>query len=180
MADKTNCGGLSMQAFKYLEFLFEDTGPFKLKLLDKVLGLAIPFNRPHGFKLLEMGKDEIIVEIPYRRINFNHLKGIHACAMATAGEYAAGLLLLKNFPPQKYRIIMSHLDVKYTYQGKMALFVKSTIGPEMRMQAENEIDEKQITVITMTSQITDKKGNDVATVQSTWQLKPWTKVKTKL
>lgn len=169
-----------MKAFQYLEFLFQDTGPFKLKVLDKVLSLAIPFNRPHNFKIKKIESAEVQIEVPCRRVNLNHLNGVHACAMATVGEYSAGLLILKNFTPQKYRIILSHLEADYTYQGKTHLLATAQMTQEMRHGAEQELSEKGQTLIHMVTQLKDKKNNDVAQVKSTWQIKPWSQVKTKL
>jgi len=66
-------------------------------LLAKVINRVIPFNKPHDFTLMEGSNGLIQVKIPYARKNMNHLKGIHACAMATGGELVAGLNLIKNF-----------------------------------------------------------------------------------
>ena len=63
-------------------------------------GWAIPFNQAHGlsryghWRGLRYGCDR------YRRRNFNHIRGIHACAIATIGEYAAGLMLMRQFTPR--------------------------------------------------------------------------------
>ncbi|MCC7503423.1 MAG: DUF4442 domain-containing protein, partial [Flavobacteriales bacterium] len=58
--------------------------------LNFILPWMIPFNRPHGFKVVPLPEGGISVYIPYWRINRNHIKGIHACAMATAAEMCSG------------------------------------------------------------------------------------------
>ena len=66
-------------------------GLFKLNL---GLGYVIPFNRPHKIKILEIKDDSVKTIIPYRRKNFNHIKGLHACGMATAAEFSSGFMLI--------------------------------------------------------------------------------------
>src|SRR5665648_310215 len=97
--------------------------PTKLNLitLDKLLRFGIPFNAPHGFKIKELTKENVIISLPNRKLNHNHIGGIHACAMATVGEYCAGMSLLTSFGISKYRLILSELNVKYTYQGRVNL-----------------------------------------------------------
>src|SRR5689334_25303249 len=67
---------------------------FFLWLLNRVLGYSIPFNKPHGIKLTAVHDDGVSVRLPYRRKNLNHLKGIHACALATMAEFSSGIALI--------------------------------------------------------------------------------------
>ncbi len=73
--------------------------------LNGLLRWMIPFNRPHGFKVTPLQAGGIRVDIPYWRINHNHIKGIHACALATAAEYCSGLALLEKLDAKQYRLI---------------------------------------------------------------------------
>ena len=57
---------------------------FYLWLLNQGLSYMIPFNKPHGFKIVKISEEKIRTKLPYKRKNLNHIKGIHACAMATA------------------------------------------------------------------------------------------------
>ena len=69
---------------------------FGLYKLNLGLGFVIPFNRPHRIRIREVGQDFVKTVIPYRRKNFNHIKGIHACGLATAAEFASGFHLLSK------------------------------------------------------------------------------------
>jgi hypothetical protein len=51
---------------------------FYLKILNFGLNKMVPFNKPHGFKVIEIGGHHLKTMVPYRKINFNHIKGIHA------------------------------------------------------------------------------------------------------
>ena len=55
-------------------------------LLNRILWRVIPFNSPHRFRIDVLDTWQLKVSIPYKRRNMNHLKGIHACALATASE----------------------------------------------------------------------------------------------
>jgi acyl-coenzyme A thioesterase PaaI-like protein len=87
--------------------------------LNFILPWMIPFNRPHGFKVVPLPEGGISVQIPYWRINRNHIKGIHACALATAAEMCSGLSVLEHLDPKHYRLIMRSLHMDYHYQAKM-------------------------------------------------------------
>ena len=91
-------------------------------LLNAMLDRMIPFNRPHGFRVEPMLKGGIKVHVPYRRINRNHIKGIHACALATAAEYCCGLALLEHLDPSRFRLIMKTLHMEYHYQARTRAF----------------------------------------------------------
>jgi acyl-coenzyme A thioesterase PaaI-like protein len=83
-------------AYKLIDKLMEKSTKLNLMALDKVLTLGIPFNAPHGFTIKEISSDQVRVSLPNRKLNHNHIGGIHACAMATVGEYCAGCCLWRK------------------------------------------------------------------------------------
>jgi len=147
--------------------------------LNQIFKVSIPFNAPHGFSIEEISDEQIKISIPNRKLNHNHLGGIHACAMATLGEFCAGLSLLKNLGVTEYRLILSELNVKYHYQGRTKLMgvcsMKNIKIDEIKALLENEAK----TNVPLITEIHDKDNNHVATVTSNWQVKSWDKVKTK-
>jgi acyl-coenzyme A thioesterase PaaI-like protein len=166
-------------AFNLIDRLIANPTKTNLMALNKVLAIGIPFNAPHGFKIKEMSEDNILITLPNRKLNHNHLGGVHACAMATVGEFCAGMSLLKSFGISQYRLILSDLHVKYTYQGRSDL--EGTCSPK-------QIDKESVKKILeaegkhlqkLETFIRDKNGKDVAIVTTTWQLKSWDQVKTK-
>lgn len=154
---------------------------FWLWVLNMALGRTVPFNRPHGFKLAEIGEDRIVTFGGYRRSNHNHVRGIHACGIATIAEFSAGFLLMTKLNPNRYRLIMSRIEVDYGYQAKEDIFSESDISPE-RLQKEviEPLKSQDIVSVTMESRIRDRSGNSIATALTTWQIKNWKKVKTKV
>lgn len=166
-------------AYNFIDKLISKPTTTNLMVLNKVLALGIPFNAPHGFKIKELSDERVLITLPNRKLNHNHLGGIHACAMATVGEYCAGMSLLKSFGISKYRLILSDLHVKYTYQGRSDL--EGVCSPK-------QIDKEAIIKILdadgkhlqkLETLIRDKTGKEVAVVTTTWQLKAWEQVKTK-
>jgi acyl-coenzyme A thioesterase PaaI-like protein len=153
--------------------------PESLQSLNEVLYTLIPFNRSHRFHIEELGIDFVRTRGPYLKENLNHIQGIHACGIATIAELSAGLLLLSRLDPQEYRLIMAGMEVEYQYQAK------KDIVAETRMTAE-QLEREIIAVLqtsdallkTMTTAVQDVDGNSVATVRTTWQIKPWSQVRT--
>ena len=149
-------------------------------LLDLLLRWNIPFNRPHGFQVHPQGDGTIRVKVPYWRINQNHIRGIHACAMATAAEMCSGLSLLQHFDPKEYRLIMRSIHMEYHFQAKRTAFAESRIDETLigtlrdRINAEGSTDHSSNVIVK------DDKGEHLATGTIVWQLKAWSKVRTKV
>src|SRR5215204_4635582 len=95
------------------------TSEFFKWVLNFVISRAVPFNAPHHFKILKINPGFVKVLLPYRRSNLNHVKGIHACALATLCEYTIGITLLSMISEKEYRIILKNLSLEYLYQAKM-------------------------------------------------------------
>lgn len=150
-----------------------------LMILDKVLRLGIPFNAPHGFKILKLSQDAVVIKLPNNKLNHNHLGGVHACAMATVGEYCAGMSLLTSFGISKYRLILSELNVKYLYQGRTDLEGTCSPGQIDKEAAAKGLEAEGKYLQPLETIIRDKNGKEVAIVQTVWQLKPWENVNTK-
>lgn len=151
-----------------------------LWLLNMILKYAIPFNKPHGFKIKHIDENGITTFAPYHKKNFNHLKGIHACAIATVGELAAGLSLMNHFSPSQYRFILSNIDIDYHYQAKKDILAQTSLSASDRENILLALQESDRVLQNVITTITDESNEKVATVKTVWQIKDWTKVKTKL
>ena len=153
---------------------------FYLRLLNWSVDRMVPFNKPHGFKILEIGDHTLKTLIPYRKSNFNHIKGLHACALATISEFTTGFLLLNSLDAKKYRLIMQRLEMNYHYQGKMDATAEFTISKEwIETFVVKPLKSNEAVVIPCEVKIKDIKGNVLTTGNVFWQIKEWTKVRTK-
>jgi len=152
--------------------------PTSLWFLNKVINRYVPFNKPHHIKIKTVGHDFVETEIPYSKKNFNHVKGIHACAIATIGEFSAGLTLLCQFSPLTYRVILSRLSIDYLYQAKKPLIAKAILSTVDKESILKALSTQEKTLHDMQTDIIDIDRQKIAIVQSTWQIKDWKKVKT--
>ena len=147
-----------------------------LAVMQKVFNTGIPFNIPHKFKFLEITNECTQLLIPDIRANRNHLGGIHACAIATLGEYASGLTLIKKFGNSKYRLIMEDIRVHYIKQGIGALTTEVTLEADEAQRIQKEIVDNNETHISFIANICNANDEIVAVVESNWQLKGWSSV----
>ena len=154
---------------------------FYLWLLNVGLAKMIPFNKPHGFKVVGIKDSYVKIKIPYRKSNFNHIKGLHACGLATISEYSTGLVLVNKLDAKKYRIIMQKFEMQYHYQGKMDAFAEFSISDEwLKTQVYQPLTNSDAVVVNCEVKIHDKEGNHLSTGNIFWQVKEWNKVRTKV
>ena len=155
------------------------SSPIKLWGLNYLLKYMVPFNAPHGIKIKSIDTDSITTMVAYRKRNFNHIRGIHACCIATIGEFSAGLQLFRCFDANKYRLIMSQLAVDYCYQAKKDLHAIAMITSEKMLQASSDLEQAGKVILNVETKVYDADNTLVAVVATTWQIKPWSSVKTK-
>lgn len=149
-------------------------------ILNRSLDQMIPFNKPHGFAVVEIGDFRLKTIIPYKRRNFNHIRGLHACALATISEFTTGFLLVSKLDPKKFRLIMQKLEMNYHYQGKMDAYAEFTISQEwLETKIYNPLKSNDAVVVPCEIKIHDRQGNHLTTGHVYWQIKDWSKVKTK-
>ena len=154
---------------------------FYLWILNIGLNRMVPFNKPHGFKVQEIGDFHLTTKAPYNRRNFNHIKGIHACALATLAEFTTGLLLLIKLDPKKYRLIMQKLTMEYHYQARMDAEAIFSISDEwLRLNVLEPLTTEEKVTVNCEVKIHDIQNNHLATGIITWQIKKWDKVRTKV
>src|SRR5688572_12028327 len=80
-------------------------------LLNFVLARVIPFNAPHHLTVTDAAEGRIRVRLPYKKSNLNHVKSMHACALATLCEYTTGLAIISMISEKEYRIILKNIKV---------------------------------------------------------------------
>jgi len=156
-------------------------GGIRLWLFNRILDRAIPFNRPHGIRVIAVTETGARTLIPYRRGNLNHIRGIHACGLATVAEFTSGLVLLSRLGTRKYRLIMESLEVKYHYQAKLDAVADFEIE-DARLQEEilDPLRTEEAVYISCEVPVVDAMGERLCTARTNWQIKPWAKVRTRV
>jgi acyl-coenzyme A thioesterase PaaI-like protein len=151
---------------------------FYLWVLNIMLLKTVPFNKPHQLKVLNIGSDEIIIGAAYKRFNQNHIKGIHACLLATLCEYASGLSLLLHLSPKEYRIILKNIHMTYHYQAKSNVQVTFKLTKD---EVENNVvlplKTSEAVFHEFKVDVYDLDKNHICTGLINWQIKAWKNVK---
>ena len=76
---------------------------------------------------------------------------------------------------------MQRLEMDYHYQGKMDAFAEFVISKEwLHENIVNPLHTQVAVVVPCEVKIHDSKGNHLTTGKVFWQIKSWSKVKTKL
>lgn len=153
---------------------------FHLWLLNTVLLRTVPFNKPHGLKVFTIGEDEITIVAQNIRPNQNHIKGIHACLLATLCEYVSGLSLLLKLDPKEYRIILKNINMTYHYQAKTNVHVTFAL-PQLMFEKEvlKPLENAEAIFKEFEIDVYDEQENHICTGLINWQIKSWKNVKTK-
>ena len=92
----------------------------------------------------------------------NHLRSVHAIALANLGELATGLSLIGGLSP-RLRAILTGLDVRYTKKARGPLLAEARCTvPEIVSEVDHAVE----------ATIRDSDGDTVATVTAHWLLSP--------
>lgn len=152
-----------------------------LKVLNWSLNRMVPFNKPHGFTVIEVGDYHLKIMLPYKRRNMNHIRGLHACALATVSEFTTGFLLVSKLDGKKFRIIMQRLEMDYHYQGKMNAIADFSVSDAwFQEHIYRPLQNNDAVVVPCEVMIHDVEGNHLTTGKVFWQIKNWEKVKLKV
>ncbi|MGC4121789.1 MAG: DUF4442 domain-containing protein [Myxococcales bacterium] len=149
------------------------------KLVGAFLRVASPFNSPLRADVQVWEPGLCRIRVPNRRPLHNHLRGIHACALATAGETPAGLLLLRTFPFSRYRLILKDLSIHYERQARTALVAEADLHADERQRIEAGLAAGDAQLVTLETRIDEPAGPRLATVRTTWQVKAWDQVRSR-
>jgi len=154
---------------------------FYLWVLNRLLWRMVPFNASHGLRLSHVTRDSLTVELPYRRSNLNHIKGIHACALATLCEYVSGLQLMHMLGASSYRLIMKTMHINYLYQAKSPVAVTFSTSQEwLERHVTIPLAQNDSTEVDLSVKIYDLDQKEICQGLVTWQIKHWSKVRTKV
>jgi acyl-coenzyme A thioesterase PaaI-like protein len=162
------------------QYLLNLAHPLTMKdriFLDKILSFKIAFNRPHGILVRDLSPTECTTTLPMKSLNTNHLKGIHACALALVGEYSSGLIILRNTGLKDYRIILKEMHVKYEKQAKGQVTGRAVLTSEHITQLKEELPQSGEVLIKLQTEMFNQKNERVAVAETHWHLKNWNKVK---
>lgn len=150
-------------------------------ILNMALLRAVPFNSPHNIRVESIGNNGITIMAKNTVHNRNHIKGIHACLLATMCEYVSGLSLLLQLNPKDYRIILKNINMTYHFQAKTAVYASFELLPEtVASQVLKPLENLDAVFKEFTVEVYDEDKNHICTGLINWQIKAWKNVKLKV
>ncbi len=131
-------------------------------LFSRIIGFTVPYTGSiaANVAILEPGHGKITLR--ERRKVSNHLRSVHAIALANLSEMVTGLTLLNSLPDDA-RGILTGLQIQYHHKARGLL----TAECDCEIPVDNSEREIQVT-----GEIKNEEGEVVATATATWRIGP--------
>lgn len=141
--------------------------PVRSLLITTAFNSQVRFAGTGGvrFEVLEEGR--AVVTMRNRRKVQNHIRGIHAAAMALLGETATGAVLGMTIPDTHIPLIKS-MHVDYVRRARGALRAEATLPPDMRQRVLTEPKGDVLVPL----KVTDEDGEEPIKGQYVWAWVP--------
>jgi len=131
-------------------------------LFSKLIGFVIPYTGSVQPRVVSLKPGHAVVHLHDRHRVRNHLKSIHAIALANLAEFTTGLATLSGMPPGS-RAILTGLDIEYHKKAR------GTLKAECSSRLPQALETQSLTV---EAKIYDAGGDCVATGNATWLIGP--------
>ena len=129
-------------------------------LFSFMVGRTVPYTGSIGARVVHLEPGLARVQLPDRRRVRNHLRSVHAIALANVGEFSTGLAALTALP-DGYRSILTGIDVRYVKKARGTLTAEARFMPHA---IEGDTD------IVVEGEIRDAECDTVATVRALWRV----------
>ena len=139
------------------------TLPGGRRVFDALLRWMVPYSgsiRPH---VLQLEPGTALVSIRDQRRLRNHLRSVHAVALANLAELSSGLAMTLALPPD-VRGIPVRIEIDYLKKARGTITGRGTAAPPDQVTNDTEAE--------ATAELSDAEGDVVATATVTWKLSP--------
>lgn len=136
-------------------------------LITKMFTSQVRFAGTGGVKFVELAEGRAVLTMRNQRKVQNHIRGIHAAAMALLAETATGAVLGMTIPDTHIPLLKT-LHVDYVRRARGALRAEATLPPELRQRvlAEERGD------FAVPIKVTDEDGAEPIKCQMVWAWVP--------
>lgn len=136
-------------------------------VISGIFGRVVPFVGTSGLRYEELTPERVVVTIRNRRPVQNHIKGVHAAAMALLAETATGFVVGMNLPDDKLPLIKT-LKVDYHKRTKGDMRAVATLTAE-QVQLVRTTPKGEVTVPVI---VTDESGEEPVRCEMLWAWVP--------
>jgi len=131
-------------------------------LFSRIVGIVIPYTGSMGARVEQLKAGHAIVKLRDRRRVRNHLKCVHAIALANLAEFTTGLATLSGMPDTA-RAILVGLEIEYSKKARGIITSECiTTIPETDERQEYRVEVN----------LRDATGDTVATAWARWLIGP--------
>ena len=131
------------------------------------LGRVVPLVGTAGLRYEEITPERVVVRIRNQRKVQNHIKGVHAAAMALLAETATGFCVGMNVPDDKLPLIKT-MKIDYVRRSQGDMVAVAQLRPEQIQQIRSQ-DKGEVTVPVT---ITDESGQSPIQAEMVWAWVP--------
>ena len=136
-------------------------------LTSFVLGNVVPLVGTAKLRFDEISHERVVVSIRNRRKVQNHIKGVHAAAMALLAETATGFCVGMNLPDDKLPLIKT-MKIDYVRRSQGDMVAEASLRPEQIQQILSQ-DKGEVVVPVV---IKDESGEQPIQAEMTWAWVP--------
>jgi uncharacterized protein (TIGR00369 family) len=137
------------------------------RVISMTMGKIVPYVGTSLIRIEEMTADRVVATIPNKRRVQNHIKNVHAAAMALLAETASGFVVVMNLPDDKLPLIKSlHVDYKKRTKGDMRVVATLTEEQKQKLASEPKGD------VSVEVHVTDGSGGEPIRCEMIWAWVP--------
>ncbi|UOO81925.1 DUF4442 domain-containing protein [Uruburuella testudinis] len=129
----------------------------------RLMGRFVPFLGTAGLHFDTIRRETVRVSLRNRRPVQNHIKGIHACAMALLAETATGFAVQMNTPDDKL-ILLKSMNIQYVKRSEGNMYAVAHVSDEMAALLQTE----ERGNFTVPCEVGDESGEPPVMVEMVW------------
>jgi len=131
-------------------------------LFSRSIGFMVPYSGSIGARVETLEPGFAQLSLRERRRVRNHLRSVHAIALANLGELTSGMAVLSGLPPRT-RGILRGIQVRYEKKARGNLLASCRCNP---------VAPTENTEVEVEANIHDRAGDLVAVVTALWIIGP--------